>query len=475
LNALSGTQLSALNSGNFQVLSTTNLNALEATKLKGISTTLISNLTSTQLGGLSSTTVGNLTSSQVAVLNSTQLGHLTTANFAGLTAAQIVTLSNEEVAALTTDRIKALAVETLQALTTSQIQALTTTQMSTLHSSTIANFTTTQVRALATEDLKALTTTGLAVLNQAQVNALTTTQLCALTSTMVNSITTTNATWLAATAYTPIVLDLDSNGIQTLSVDSGVQFDLLANGQPVQTGWVGSGDGLLVMDRNNDGTINDGSELFGSSTVLADGSKAIDGYQALAQLDTNHDGVISSADAQFARLGVWVDGNADGSTGLGEVKSLAELNISQLSLKVETTSNTNHGNLIGLTSSYQTTDGVNHTAADVWFTVKPAQSSIPNQLAKAIGAFVDSSGAGNVLPSNLGEARFRSGEVLASPVQMVNAIRSFASGGLDVGMDSMSMNQSNAMVAASNLAVGLSSDEKVKPNLTIGSNLFVYK
>jgi hypothetical protein len=229
------------------------------------------------------------------------------------------------------------------------------------------------------------------------------------------------------------------------------------------------------MDRNNDGTINDGSELFGSSTVLADGSKAIDGYQALSQLDTNHDGVISSADAQFARLGVWVDGNADGSTGAGEVKSLAELNISQLSLKVETTSNTNNGNLIGLTSSYQTTDGVNHTAADVWFTVKPAQSSSANQLAKAIGAFVDSSGASNVLPSNLGEATFRSAEVLASPVQMASAIRSFASGGSYVGMDSMSVNQSDAMVASSNLAVGLTSDEKVKPNLTLGSNLFVSK
>jgi hypothetical protein len=58
---------------------------------------------------------------------------------------------------------------------------------------------------------------------------------------------------------------------------------------------------------------------------------------------------------------------------------------------------------------------------------------------------------------------------------MVSAIRSFASGGSVVGMDAISLNQSNAMVAASNLAVGLTSDEKVKPNLTLGSNLFVSK
>ena len=287
-----------------------------------------------------------------------------------------------------------------------------------------------------------------------------------------------NLKWHTLVWWSHIVLDLDSNGFQTLSVDSGVEFDLLANGKPVQTGWVSSGDSLLVMNRNNDGTINGGSELFGSSTVLADGSKAIDGYQALAQLDSNHDGVISSEDTQFARLGVWVDGNADGSTGAGEVKSLAELNISQLSLKVDITSDTNNGNLIGLTSSFQTSDGINHTAADVWFTVKPAQSSSTNQLAKAIGAFVDSSGAGNVLPSNLGEATFRSGEVLASPVQMASAIRSFASGGTDVGMDSMLLNQSNASVFASALAVGSTGDKKAKPDLilgTPGSNLFASK
>ena len=378
-----------------------------------------------------------------------------------MTTSQVATLS---VASLTAGNIVGLSELQVKALTVNQMEFMTTALVNAL--------TGTQVAALETTDLKSLTTTNLNALSSSAVAALTTTQLCALTSTTIRSLSWAGS---VTAGYTPIVLDLDANGIQTLSVDTGVQFDLLANGQPVQTGWVGSGDGLLVMDRNNDGIINDGSELFGSSTVLADGSKAIDGYQALAQLDTNHDGVISSADAQFARLGVWVDGNADGSTGTGEVKSLAELNISQLSLKVETTSNTNNGNLIGLTSSYQTNDGVNHTAADVWFTVKSAQSSSANQLAKAIGAFFDSSGTDIALTSNLGEATFSSGEVLASPAQMVSAIRSFTSGGSDVGTDSMPVNQSNAMVAASNLAVGITSDEKAKPNLTLGSNLFVSK
>jgi hypothetical protein len=310
--------------------------------------------------------------------------------------------------------------------------------------------------------LKALTTTGLAVLNQAQVNALTTTQLCALTSTMVNSITTTNATWLAPTAYTPIVLDLDSNGIQTLSVDSGVQFDLLANGQPVQTGWVGSGDGLLVMDRNNDGTINDGSELFGSSTVLPDGTKAIDGYQALAQLDTNNDGVISSADAQFVRLGVWVDGDANGAAGTGEVKSLAELNISQLSLKVQKTNNTNNGNLVGLTSSYETADGVKHIAADVWFEVRPIEAIPSILLAKAISVFVETPILESKAHSDNTESIVSTKGTLSMTMQMVDAIRSFATSDLAVGSDVFSLNNVSANSSIGSMVSSVTSNEKLK-------------
>ena len=66
----------------------------------------------------------------------------------------------------------------------------------------------------------------------------------------------------------------DGDGVQTLGLEAGVQFDVRTSGLPMQTGWVSAQDGLLVMDRNADGSINDGSELFGSATTLADGSKA---------------------------------------------------------------------------------------------------------------------------------------------------------------------------------------------------------
>jgi hypothetical protein len=285
------------------------------------------------------------------------------------------------------------------------------------------------------------------------------------------SLSTTQYGLILATKPTqsPIVLDLDGNGIQTLSVNAGVNFDLLANGQPVQTGWVGSGDGLLVLDHNQDGSINDGSELFGTSTVLADGSKAVDGYQALAQLDTNQDGVISSADAQFAKLGVWIDGNADGQTGGGEVKSLAELNIAQLSLSAQVTTDMNNGNLVGLTSSYQTTDGVNHAAADVWFVVKPAQPTQPtapsstNRLAQAIGMFAGAeadSGNSNADQDKSNAHKF-DGQ-LTQTTQMVEAMRAFAAQDAVLRIGSLGQNTASSVANAGSLAVGIAGDEKVK-------------
>ena len=153
-------------------------------------------------------------------------------------------------------------------------------------------------------------------------------------------------------------------------MSEGVEFDLLSNGKPVQTGWVSAGDGLLVMDRNGDQSINDGGELFGSSTLLANGTKAPDGYAALSELDSNKDGVINQADGAFAKLGVWIDSNSDGHSGSGEIKTLTELGIKQLSLQVTTGDVVDHGNLLGLTSTFETVDGVTHAAADVWFAIR---------------------------------------------------------------------------------------------------------
>ena len=72
----------------------------------------------------------------------------------------------------------------------------------------------------------------------------------------------------------PLALDLDGDGVETTTVESGVYFDHDDNGFAEKSGWVGKDDGLLVRDINNNGLIDDGTELFGNNSVLSSGAKA---------------------------------------------------------------------------------------------------------------------------------------------------------------------------------------------------------
>jgi len=87
----------------------------------------------------------------------------------------------------------------------------------------------------------------------------------------------------------------------------------------------------LVLDRDGNGTIDGAHELFGSSTVLADGSHAMNGFVALAELDDNHDGKIDAADPAFAKLQLWADHDRD-RRGVGEELTTAATSIVFISL-----------------------------------------------------------------------------------------------------------------------------------------------
>lgn len=95
--------------------------------------------------------------------------------------------------------------------------------------------------------------------------------------------------------YCPLILNLDGDGIElTFLTNSHAYFDLDGDGFRENTGWVKSDDGLLVLDKNNDGYINDISELFGNNNT--------GGFAVLRTLDSNGDNQITAADANFNKL-----------------------------------------------------------------------------------------------------------------------------------------------------------------------------
>lgn len=132
----------------------------------------------------------------------------------------------------------------------------------------------------------------------------------------------------------PLVFDLDGDGIETISiVDSDAFFDLDNNGFTENTSWVRGDDGLLAFDRNEDGSINGSSELFGDRTLLSDGvTLASSGFEALGEYDGNLDGVIDVNDAVYSDLRIWRDVNEDGVSASTELKSLMELGIVSIAL-----------------------------------------------------------------------------------------------------------------------------------------------
>ena len=164
----------------------------------------------------------------------------------------------------------------------------------------------------------------------------------------------------------PLALDLDGDGIETISADQGVLFDHDGDGTKHGSGWLNSDDGLLVLDKNGNGFIDNGSELFGVDTVKANGSKASDGFDALRDLDANRDGLFDINDADYANVRVWRDLNQDGISQATELKTLADTGITSINLAA-TVNSTNlwNGNRLTHTGTYTKTDGSTGTAANL--------------------------------------------------------------------------------------------------------------
>ncbi|MBF1042409.1 MAG: hypothetical protein HXL04_01815 [Candidatus Nanosynbacter sp.] len=264
----------------------------------------------------------------------------------------------------------------------------------------------------------------------------------------------------------PLILDLNGDGLATTNLDqSDVYFDLDSNGFAERTAWIDANDGLLVLDRDGDGKITNGQELFGDQTLLSNGTRATSGFEALREFDDNKDGKIDASDIVYLKLKVWQDLNRDGVSQAEEMKSLADVGIKAINLNSTVTGAADAmGNIQRRLGSFVKTDGSDGQIGEYLLNRDTMSSrdtfgdsvTIPDDIA----ALPDLQGAGNVSSLRIAMAKDESGQLKKMVLEFLETKDAAARDELFTniiykwaGVDKLDPNDRGGLVDARQLAV----------------------
>jgi len=154
--------------------------------------------------------------------------------------------------------------------------------------------------------------------------------------------------------WTPVVIDVNGNGFNLTNAHDGVMFAPDSSSQLLRTAWTAphSDDAFLVMDRNGNAMIDDGTELFGSASPqpAPPAGQLRQGFRALALYDKpehggNNDNQIDAGDPVFAQLELWQDRNHNGVSEAHELQPLSASPVRVIELDYRESRRTDeHGN-----------------------------------------------------------------------------------------------------------------------------------